>query len=148
MSLAAPTAPAQPPGPIQKPQPPPPNLVADALHDGLMHLTKMFGLDKTGAVQDPDAQARIQAFNSGAGAADGEAMHAVHRAVDPNNQMTQQELATASVAAIKSYDDAGASPKLARRRSARICSTRRRSAHYSSIAQNASAGDVANGLKF
>ena len=136
--------------PAGKPQPPPPNLVADALHDGLMHLTKMFGLDKLGAVQDPDAQARVQAFNNGAGAADGEAMHAVHRAVDPNHQMTQQELATASVAAVKSYYDAKGQPEAGAKAIGEIMQHQKAiSAHFSATAAQAfQQGDVANGLKF
>ena len=139
------------PAPAQgKPQPPPPNLVADALHDGLMHLTKMFGLDKVGAVQDPDASARIQAFNNGAGAADGEAMHAVHRAVDPNNQMTQQELATASVAALKSYYDAKGQPEAGAKAIGEIMQHQKAvSAHFSATAAQAfQQGDVTNGMKF
>ena len=139
------------PAPVQgKPQPPPPNLVADALHDGLMHLTKMFGLDKVGAVQDPDAAARIQAFNNGAGAADGEAMHAVHRAVDPNNQMTQQELATASVAALKSYYDAKGQPEAGAKAIGEIMQHQKAvSAHFSATAAQAfQQGDVVNGMKF
>ena len=138
------------PAPDQKPPPPPPNLVADALHDGLVHLTKMFGLDKLGAVQDPDAQARVQAFNNGAGAADGEAMHAVHRAVDPNHQMTQQELATASVAAVKSYYDAKGQPEAGAKAIGEIMQHQKAiSAHFSATAAQAfQQGDVANGLKF
>ena len=138
------------PAPDQKPPPPPPNLVADALHDGLVHLTKMFGLDKTGAVQDPDAEARVQAFNNGAGAADGEAMHAVHRAVDPNHQMTQQELATASVAAVKSYYDAKGQPEAGAKAIGEIMQHQKAiSAHFSATAAQAfQQGDVANGLKF
>ena len=138
------------PQPGQKPPPPPPNLVADALHDGLMHLTKMFGLDKLGAVQDPDAAARVQAFNNGAGAADGDAMHAVHRAVDPNNQMTQQELATASVAALKSYYDAKGQPEAGAKAIGEIMQHQKAvSAHFSATAAQAfQQGDVANGLKF
>ena len=138
------------PAPDQKPPPPPPNLVADALHDGLVHLTKMFGLDKLGAVQDPDAQARVQAFNNGAGAADGDAMHAVHRAVDPNHQMTQQELATASVAAVKSYYDAKGQPEAGAKAIGEIMQHQKAiSAHFSATAAQAfQQGDVANGLKF
>ena len=140
---AAPAAPVKPP-------PPPPNLVADALHDGLVHLTKMFGLDKLGAVQDPDAQARVQAFNNGAGAADGEAMHAVHRAVDPNNQMSQQELATASVAALKAYYDGKGQPEAGAKAIGEIMQHQKAvSAHYSATAAQAfQQGDVQNGLKF
>jgi hypothetical protein len=137
--------------PVQgKPQPPPPNLVADALHDGLMHLTKMFGLDKLGAVQDPDAQARVKAFNDGAGAADGEAMHAVHRAVDPNHQMTQQELATASVAALKSYYDSKGQPEAGAKAIGEIMQHQKAvSAHFSATAAQAfQQGDVPTGLKF
>ena len=140
---AAPAAPV-------KPETPPPNLVADALHDGLVHLTKMFGLDKTGAVQDPDAEARIQAFNNGAGAADGEAMHAVHRAVDPNHQMTQQELASASVAALKVYYDSKGQPEAGAKAIGEIMQHQKAvSAHYSATAAQAfQQGDVQTGLKF
>ena len=110
----------------------------------------MFGLDRVGAVQDPDAQARIQAFNNGAGAADGEAMHAVHRAVDPNNQMTQQQLAGASVAAIKAYYDNKGQPEAGAKAIGEIMQHQKAvSAHFSANAQQAfQQGDVNNGLKF
>ena len=57
--------------------------LGNALHDGLMYMTKKFGLG--GALPNQKGE---QAFNSGVGAADHKELADVHAAVDPQRKLT------------------------------------------------------------
>lgn len=120
-----------------------------AVSAGMRKLSAM--LSDNGAVpgQDPERQAKIEAFARGEGRMTDEEVAAIDKIIDPDNQLTPSQKSTARIAAIyRHYDDKGDTDTASNMAARAILYSKFASQSRGAMAAHAlQNGDIKNGVK-